>query len=141
MTFWFTKKSPRDAFDMKAPYDATVEQALRVAQEVNAAPADADRELFDFAAAFRPRSVPASAPTQAAPQRPSATPSPRTGPKAAPSRPIVSHAARDEMERRIANYRAFQIRLNEEREARIRRIMDDVRARLKQPSEQNSSRH
>jgi hypothetical protein len=38
------------------------------------------------------------------------------------------------MERRIADYRAFQIKLNEEREARIRRTMDEVRASLKQSS-------
>jgi hypothetical protein len=39
---------------------------------------------------------------------------------------------RQEMERRIADYRAFQMKLNDEREARIRRTMDDVRASLKQ---------
>ncbi|MDQ8730849.1 hypothetical protein [Bradyrhizobium sp. LHD-71] len=139
MKFWFTKKSPQDAFDVKAPYDATVEQTLRVAQEVNAAPVEAERELFDFAEAFRPKAAPAPmpAPTAPPPQRPSATPPPTTG----RSRPTVSRAAREEMERRIANYRAFQIKLNEEREARIRRTMDDVRARLKQSSVQNSSLH
>ncbi len=51
--------------------------------------------------------------------------------------PTVSRATREEMERRLASYRAFQMRLNEEREARIRRTMDDVRAQLKQS--QNSS--
>ena len=125
MKFWFTKKTPKDVYDGKAPYDATVEQVLRVAQEVSAAPAEAEREIFDFAKAFRPKaepSSPASMPPLGAP---------------VPTQPRVSRAAREEMERRIANYRAFQKKLNDEREARIRRTMDDVRAKLKQSAAQN----
>jgi hypothetical protein len=41
------------------------------------------------------------------------------------------------MERRLANYRAFQKKLNDEREERIRRTMDDVRAKLKQSAAQH----
>jgi hypothetical protein len=123
MKFWFTKKTPKQAYDGKAPYDATVEQVLRVAQEVNAAPAETDREIFDFANAFR---------TNAEPILPAA---PAVVDEQAPftlTRPTVSRATRQEMERRIADYRAFQNKLNEEREARIRRTMDEVRAHLKQ---------
>ncbi len=58
MKFWFTKKTPKDVYDGKAPYDATVEQALRVAQEVSAAPAETEREIFDFAKAFRTKAEP-----------------------------------------------------------------------------------
>jgi hypothetical protein len=123
MKFWFTKKSPKDAYDGKAPYDATVEQALRVAQEVSAAPAETDREVFDFAKAFRTKTEP----VLPADPVPVEEPAPFSL-----SRPIVSRATREEMERRIADYRAFQMKLNEEREARIRRTMDDVRAKLKQ---------
>ena len=123
MKFWFTKKTPKDAYDGKAPYDATVEQVLRVAQEVNAAPAEAEREVFDFAKAFRVKSEPVlpADPVAVEEQAPFSL-----------SRPMVSRAAREEMERRIAAYRAFQMKLNDEREARIRRTMDDVRAKLKQ---------
>lgn len=133
MKFWFTRKSPKDAYDLQAPYDATVEQALRVAQEVNAASADGDTEVFDFANAFRANEA------HDAPSQPAAPLQAMPPPVA--SRPTVSRAAREEMERRIANYRAFQIKLNDEREARIRRTMDELRARLKQPPAQNSSPH
>jgi hypothetical protein len=123
MKFWFTKKTAKDAHDGKAPYDATVEQVLRVAQEVNATPAETDREVFDFANAFRAKAEPVvpADPVVVEEQVPFSL-----------SRPMVSRAARDEMERRIAAYRAFQMKLNEEREARIRRTMDDVRAKLQQ---------
>ena len=123
MKFWFTKKTPKDAYDGKAPYDATVEQVLRVAQEVSAAPAETEREIFDFAKAFHTKAepVPPADPAAVEEQAPFVSP-----------RPTVSRAAREEMERRIADYRAFQMKLNEEREARIRRTMDDVRAKLKQ---------
>jgi polyribonucleotide nucleotidyltransferase len=132
MKFWFTKKSPKDAYDGKAPYDATVEQVLRVAQEVNAAPEETERETFDFAKAFRTKVEPVqpAAPAAADEQAPFAL-----------SRPTVSRAMRQEMERRIADYRAFQIKLNDEREARIRRTMDDVRAKLKQSAAQNPPLH
>lgn len=123
MKFWFTKKTPKDAYDGKAPYDATVEQVLRVAQEVSAAPAETERETFDFAKAFLTRPEPVQ------PAAPAATDEPAPF---ALSRPTVSRAERQEIERRVADYRAFQIKLNDEREARIRRTMDDVRAKLKQ---------
>jgi hypothetical protein len=127
MKFWFTKKTPKDMYDGKAPYDATVEQVLRVAQEVSAAPAETERETFDFAKAFR---------AKAEPSRPAGILSLDTS-AASPAQPRVSRAAREEMERRIASYRAFQMKLNDEREARIRRTMDDVRAKLKQSAAQN----
>jgi hypothetical protein len=123
MKFWFTKKSPKDAYDGKAPYDATVEQVLRVAQEVNAAPAETERDAFDFAKAFL---------TKVEPVQPAAPAATDEQAPFALSRPTVSRATRQEMERRIADYRAFQMKLNDEREARIRRTMDDVRAKLKQ---------
>jgi hypothetical protein len=123
MKFWFTKKTPKEAYDGKAPYDATVEQVLRVAQEVSAAPAETAPEIFDFANTFRPRTEPAlpTEPAAVNEQAPSTL-----------SRPTVSRTERQEMERRVADYRAFQVRLNEEREARIRRTMDEVRENLKQ---------
>jgi hypothetical protein len=124
MKFWFTRKNPKDVYDAKAPFDATVEQALRVAQEVNAAPTEADRDVFDFAKAFT------TAPVAAKPE-PQIPALPDVSASSLP-RPTVSRAARDEMDRRIASYRAFQLRLNEEREARIRQTMDGVRAQLKQ---------
>ncbi len=130
MKFWFSKKTPKDVYDVKAPYDATVEQALRVAQEVNAAAPDADRDVFDFVKALHPNAEPDLITEPIAPPEELAT-----------SRPMVSRAAREEMERRIANYRAFQKKLNDEREARIRRTMDDVRASLKQSAAQNSTQH
>lgn len=125
MKFWFTKKAPKDVHEGKAPYDATVEQALRVAREVSAAPAEAECDVFDFVKALRPQ----------AEQTPVAEPVTRD--PLSLTTPTVSRATREEMERRVASYRAFQMKLNEEREARIRRTMDDVRAQLKQS--QNSS--
>lgn len=133
MKFWFSKKTPKDVYDVKAPYDATVEQALRVAQEVNAAGPAADRDVFDFVKAFRPKSEQDLSPELIAP--------PQELPTLATPRPMVSRAAREEMERRIANYRAFQKKLNDDREARIRQTMDDVRAKLKQSAAPNSTQH
>ena len=132
MKFWFAKKTPKDAYDGKAPYDATVEQVLRVAQEVSAAPAETERETFDFAKAFLTKPEPVQPPAPAATDE---------QPPFALSRPTVSRAVRQEMERRIADYRAFQIKLNDEREARIRRTMDDVRAKLKQSAPQKPPLH
>ena len=128
MKLWFAKQTPKDVYDVRAPYDATVEQALRVAQELNAAPVEADRDIFDFAKALRPKSEHDLAVEPIAPPT-------------ALTRPMVSRAERDEMERRVANYRAFQMKLNDEREARIRRMMDDVRAKLKQSATPNSTQH
>jgi hypothetical protein len=125
MKFWFTKKTPKDVYGGKAPYDATVEQALLVAREVSSAPAETERDVFDIAKALRPQ----------AEQGPVAEPVTRD--PLSLTKPSVSRATREEMERRLASYRAFQMKLNEEREARIRRTMDDVRAKLKQS--QNSS--
>ena len=133
MKFWFSKKTPKDVYDVKAPYDAAVELALRVAQEVNAAAPDADRDIFDFVKAFHPKSEQDLSPELIAP--------PQELPTLATPRPKVSRAAREEMENRIANYRAFQKKLNDEREARIRRTMDDVRAKLKQSAAQNPPLH
>lgn len=127
MKFWFAKRSPKDAYDGKAPLDATVEQALRVAREVNSnAPAETEREIFDFAKVFQNN----SAPPAAAPQVEDAAPAVLSPPK-------VSRAMREEMERRIASYRAFQMKLNDEREARIRRTMEDLRAKLQQSATHN----
>jgi hypothetical protein len=125
MKLWFTKKAPKDVYDGKAPYDATVEQALLVAREVSAAPAEAERDVFDFVKVLHPQA------------EPNPVPEPVTRDPLSPTKPTVSRATREEMERRLASYRAFQMKLNEEREARIRRTMDDVRAQLKQS--QNSS--
>ena len=125
MKLWFTRKTPKDAYDVKAPYDATVEQMLRVAQEVNATPIEVDREIFDFARTFRNGAGLAQA---AGPAEPPSVP-----PAGVTSPPKVSRAMREEMERRVANYRSFQIKLNDAREARIRRTMDEVRAKLSQP--------
>ena len=127
MKFWFTKKTPKELYDGKAPYDATVERVLRVAQEVRATPAETERDVFDFATAFRPKTEPA-APQLIAP--PNDVPF-------SPAAPKVSRAVREEMERRLTNYRAFQKKLNDEREERIRRTMDDVRAQLKQSAAQH----
>ena len=131
MKFWFTKKSPKDLYDAKAPFDATVEEALRFAREVNATPVEADREVFDFAKAFTAKAL-TTEPFTTAPLAPQAAPQIPAAAPATPPRPAVSRTERAEMERRIASYRAFQVKLNEEREARIRRTMDGVRAQLKQ---------
>ena len=127
MKFWFAKKTPKELYDGKAPYDATVEQVLRVAQEVSATPAETERDDFDFAKAFRVKTEPA-APVLS---------SPLNDAPFSPAVPKVSRAVREEMERRLANYRAFQKKLNDEREERIRRTMDDVRAKLKQSAAQH----
>jgi hypothetical protein len=141
MKFWFAnKKSPREVYDGKAPYDATVEQALRVAREVSTAPAEAEREMFDFGKAMRPSVAPAS-PKIAAPP---ATPATRAATNEAFSIPTtrttISRTERAEMERRVADYRAFQIKLNEEREARVRRTMDNLRAKLQKSVQDNAPR-
>jgi hypothetical protein len=127
MKFWFTKKTPKDLYDGKAPYDATVEQVLRVAQEVSTTPAETEREVFDFANAFRVRTEPVTPPLR----------TPLIDAPTSPAVPKVSRAVREEMERRLANYRAFQKKLNDDREERIRRTMDDVRAKLKQSAAQH----
>jgi hypothetical protein len=127
MKFWFTKKTPKDLYDGKAPYDATVEQVLRVAQEVSTTPAETEREVFDFAKAFRVKTEPVAAPLS----------TPLIDAPYSPAVPKVSRAVREEMERRLANYRAFQKKLNDDREERIRRTMDDVRAKLKQSAAQH----
>jgi hypothetical protein len=127
MKFWFTKKTPKDLYDGKAPYDATVEQVLRVAQEVSTTPAETEREVFDFAKAFRVRTEPVTPPLS----------TPLNDAPYSPAVPKVSRAVREEMERRLANYRAFQKKLNDDREERIRRTMDDVRAKLKQSAAQH----
>jgi hypothetical protein len=142
MKFWFTKKTPKEAYDGKAPYDATVEQVLRVAREVNSAPAETALDIFDFEKALRPNAEQDETPPPTSAQ-PTTAPPALTQPASAQTasilaRPTVSRATREEMERRKASFRAFQIRLNDEREARIRRTMDDVRARLKQ-SDQDST--
>jgi hypothetical protein len=129
MKFWFSKQTPKEAYDGKAPYDATVEQVLRVVQEVRAAPAEAEREVFDFDKAMRPNATP-TAPVAA----------PATATEASPSsqaRPATPGGERALMRRRLDNYRAFQIKLNEEREARIRRTMDNLRAKLQQSLKDN----
>lgn len=131
MKFWFTKKTPKDVYDGKAPYDATVERVLRVVQEVRSTPAEADRDVFDFGEAMRPN----------AEQSPTAQPDPAPTPYVfAPAPPMVSRTERDEMERRVASYRAFQMKLNDDREARIRRTMEDIRAGLKR-SAPDSTQH
>jgi len=133
MKFWFTKKTPKDLYDGKAPYDATVEQVLRVAQEVSTTPAETEREVFDFDKAFRVKTEPA-VPLLPAPLND--VPLDHV-PVHSPATPKVSRAVREEMERRLANYRAFQKKLNDDREERIRRTMDDVRAKLKDSAAQH----
>lgn len=129
MKFWFNKKTPREVYDGKAPYDATVEQVLRAVQEVRAAPAESEREVFDFDKAMRPNATP-----------PAPVAAPATAPEVAPSsqaRPAAMGGERALMRRRLDNYRAFQMKLNEEREARIRRTMDNLRAKLQQSVKDN----
>lgn len=140
MKFWFTKKSPKDVYDGRVPYDATVEQVLRAVREVNAAPIETDPDLFDFSKAFQ------SEPEITPPPIVEAAPTTAELPEAASTKPVVSPPAstrprvppsmREEIEQRLADYRAFQTKLNDEREARIRRTMDDVRAKLKQSATQ-----
>lgn len=117
MKFWFSKKSS------KAPYDATVEQTLLFVQEVNAASEETESQLPDLATALRQPEHTAPTPRPQLLQVPPA-------PTPAPGQSAVSKSMRDELQRRSANYRAFQMKLNEEREARIRKTMDGVRASL-----------
>jgi hypothetical protein len=116
MKFWFSRKSG------KAPYDATVEQTLLFAQEVNATSEDANEALLDLATALRQPEHAAPAPQ--AVQRAKPVPAPLR-------RAAGSSAMREELQRRSADYRAFQLKLNEAREERIRKTMADVRASLK----------
>jgi hypothetical protein len=132
MKFWFTKKSPKEQYEGKAPFDATVEQVLLVAREVNSAPTETDPDIFDFEKALRP-----NAEQDATPQ-PASTETASAQTAFTLPRPTISRATREEMERRKASFRAFQVRLNEEREARIRRTMDDVRAGLKQSAQDST---
>jgi hypothetical protein len=110
---------------------------LRVAQEVRSTPAEADRDVFDFVEAMRPTAEhsPTAEPNLIAQPEPAPTPY-----VFAPARPMVSRTERDDMERRVASYRAFQMKLNEDREARIRRTMEDIRAGLKR-SAPDSTQH
>lgn len=118
MKFWFSKKGS------KAPYDATVEQTLLFVQEVNAASGESESPFPDLATALRQ-------PEHAAPTpRPQLLQVPPPAQAPAPRQSAASKSMREELQRRSANYRAFQMKLNEEREARIRKTMDDVRASL-----------
>lgn len=118
MKFWFSKKSS------KAPYDATVEQTLLFVQEVNAASEESESPLPDLATALRQPEHAVPTPPQLLQAPPTAAQTP------APRRTAASNSMREELQRRSANYRAFQMRLNEEREERIRKTMSDVRASL-----------
>lgn len=151
MKFWFSGKGFKDSreaqaarpADDKAPFDATVEQTLRAAQAINAAPSEESsktptRDIFDIFSALRapepavaaapppetPQidAPPSGPPAQSRPAAPGPTPGSKPGPRPGPMRA--------EVERRAANYRAFQMKLNEEREARIRKTMADVRTQL-----------
>jgi len=119
MKFWFSKKSS------KAPYDATVEQTLLFVQEVNATSSESESQLLDLATALRQPEHAAPAPR---PQLLQVPPPPAQAP--APRQSAASKSMREELQRRSANYRAFQMKLNEEREERIRKTMNDVRASL-----------
>lgn len=119
MKFWFSKKSS------KAPYDATVEQTLLFVQEVNATSSESESQLPDLATALRQPEHAAPAPR---PQLLQVSPPPAQAP--APRQSAASKSMREELQRRSANYRAFQMKLNEEREERIRKTMNDVRASL-----------
>lgn len=125
MKFWFMRKSPKATYDGQAPYDATVEQVLRVAREMSTEPSDPEHGTFDFAEAFQ-ANAPQTDPSRREPEMED-TPIAIAPPK-------VSNAAREEIKRRVENYREFQIKLNEEREARIRRTMEDVRDKLNRPA-------
>ena len=89
--------------------------------------------MFDFDKAFRVKTEPA-VPLLPAPLND--VPLDHV-PVHSPTVPKVSRAVREEMERRLANYRAFQKKLNDDREERIRRTMDDVRAKLKDSAAQH----
>ncbi len=119
MKFWFSKKSS------KAPYDATVEQTLLFVQEVNAASEQNESQLPDLASALR---QPEHAAPPARPQLLKVPPAAVQPP--IPRQSAASNTMREELQRRSANYRAFQMKLNEEREERIRKTMSDVRASL-----------
>jgi len=139
--------------DDKAAFDATVEQTLRAAQAINEAPSEPAseapaRDIFDIFRTLReptPAVAATSAPETEPPQpdalqveRLHAEPQIGALPPApaapAASRPVRTGAKpgpmRAEVERRAANYRAFQMKLNEDREARIRKTMADVRSQL-----------
>lgn len=146
-------KAASGSADDKAALDATVEQTLRAAQAINEASSEPAseapaRDIFDI---FRRLREPA--PADAATSAPETEPpqidalqvepidaEPQIGaPPPGPAAPPASRAARTgakagpmrvEVERRAANYRAFQIKLNEDREARIRKTMADVRSQL-----------
>lgn len=124
MKFWFSRKSS------KAPYDATVEQTLRFAQEVNSAPLPSEASFADLASAMR-KAEPGT-------PRPSLSPPQPASPASKMTPPSASNSMREELERRTANYRAFQMKLNEEREERMRKTMADVRTSLQQSAAQNS---
>jgi hypothetical protein len=157
MKLWFTRKGFRESHeaqaasgfaDDKAAFDATVEQTLRAAQAINEAPPEPAseapaRDIFDIFRSLRePMPAVATAPDTESPQidalqieptrvepqvdAPSAGRPVRTGAKPGPK----PGPMRAEVERRTANYRAFQIKLNEDREARIRKTMADVRSQL-----------
>lgn len=143
--------------DDKAAFDATVEQTLRAAQAINETPSEPAseapaRDIFDIFRRLREptpavdaSSAPETEPPQpdtlqveplhaepqigvlpASPATPSASRPVRAGAKPVPK----PGPMRAEVERRAANYRAFQIKLNEDREARIRKTMADVRSQL-----------
>mgnify|MGYP001385445740 CR=1 FL=1 len=143
--------------DDKAAFDATVEQTLRAAQAINETPSESAseapaRDIFDIFRTLREPTPTVSAtpapeteppqidalqiePIHAEPQIGALPPGPaappagravRTGAKPGPK----PGPMRAEVERRAANYRAFQIKLNEDREARIRKTMADVRSQL-----------
>lgn len=125
MKFWFSRKSS------KAPYDATVEQTLRFAQEVNSTPSPSEASFADLASALRKAEPGTPRPQSLAPPQPAPPASKMTPPSA-------SNSMREELERRTANYRAFQMKLNAEREERMRKTMADVRTSLQQSTAQNS---
>ena len=156
MKFWFTRKGFREsreaqaAFgpaDGKTPFDATVEQTLRAAQAINDATSEPlsetpTRDVFDIFSVLR-ESKPAGAPDTEPPQIEALTIEPKQidAPSLNPAPPQAGHPTRigpkpgpmrAEVERRAANYRAFQMKLNEDREARIRKTMADVRSQLQQ---------
>lgn len=137
MKFWFSKKGYRETREAKAPFDATVEQTLRAAQDVSATPEEKPaRDIFDIFSTLRqPRAPGADAALNPDMPRPDARPpsmaSSETG------RPAVPRIMRDEMERRAANYRALQMKLNDDREARIRKTMADVRIKLQRIGSQD----
>lgn len=146
-------KAASGSADGKAALDATVEQTLRAAQAINEAPSEPAseapaRDIFDIFRSLRepvPADAAASAPKTEPPQIDALQVEPiHAEPQIGalppgPAAPPVSRAVRTgakpgpmraEVERRAANYRAFQMKLNEDREARIRKTMADVRSQL-----------